>query len=74
MKSLGLQLPLNVSHSPHSLKGLVQRIIYGTILGVIKGDTRNLDYSSYNNRFEAPGLGYTGIYILHGESIMGNCF
>ena len=32
-----------MSHSLNSLKG----IIWGTTIGVIKGDTRSLDYSSY---------------------------
>ena len=37
----------------HSLKGVIWGIIEGTTIGVINGDTRSLDYSSYrdNSRF-----------------------
>ena len=38
---------LYMSHSLNSLKGVYIGIIYGTTIGVIKGDTRSLDYSSY---------------------------
>ena len=31
----------------NSLKGVIWGIIYGTTTGVIKGDTRSLDSSSY---------------------------
>ena len=36
-----------MNHSLNSLKGVEKGIIYGTTLGLIKGDTRSLDYSSY---------------------------
>ena len=36
----------HVSFSLNSLKGGYIGIIYGTTIGVIKGDTRSLDYSS----------------------------
>ena len=34
----------NMSHSLNSLKGVIQEIIWGTTIGVIKGDTRSVDY------------------------------
>ena len=34
--------PAHVNYSLNSLKG----IIYGTTIGLIKGDTRSLDYSA----------------------------
>ena len=37
----------HMSYSPNSLKGVIWGIIYGTTIGVIKGDTRSLDCSSY---------------------------
>ena len=36
-----------MSYSPNSLKGVLQEIILGTILGPIKGDNMSLDYTSY---------------------------
>ena len=36
----------HVSYNLNSLKGGYIGIIYGTTIGVIKGDTRSLDYSS----------------------------
>ena len=38
-------------YSPNSLKG----IIWGTTIGLIKGDTRSLDYSSYKGSGEENG-------------------
>ena len=38
-----------MSHSLNSLKGDIWGIRKGTTIGVIKGDTRSLDYSSYGN-------------------------
>ena len=35
-----------MSYSLNSLKGVIWGIIWGTTRGVIKGDTRSLDYSS----------------------------
>ena len=35
------------SHSLDSLKGVIQGIIWGTTLGVIKADTRSLDDFSH---------------------------
>ena len=37
-----------MSYSLNSLQGVIQGIIWGTTIGVTKGDTRSLDYSSYN--------------------------
>ena len=37
---------LDVSYSLNSLEGVKQGIIRGSIIGVKKGDTRSLDYSS----------------------------
>ena len=36
----------DVSYSLNSLKGVKEGIIWGNTMGIIKGDTRNLDYSS----------------------------
>ena len=36
-----------MSYSLNSLKGVIWGIIWRTTIGVIKGDTRSLDYSSY---------------------------
>ena len=36
-----------MSYNLNSLEGVIWGIIYGTAIGVIKGDTRSLDYSSY---------------------------
>ena len=36
-----------MSYNLNSLKGVIWGIIYGTTIGVIKGDTRSLEYSSY---------------------------
>ena len=51
-----------MSHSLNSLKGGYMGIIYGTTIGVIKGDTRSLDNGSYGGekgcmpRWNAKGL------------------
>ena len=42
-------IPHDMSHSLNSLKGGYIGIIYGTIMEVIKGDTRSLDNGSYGN-------------------------
>ena len=34
----------------HSLKGAIEGIIQGTTIGVLKGDTRSLDYGSYREK------------------------
>ena len=36
----------DVSYSLNSLKGVKEGIIWGNTMGIIMGDTRNLDYSS----------------------------
>ena len=36
-----------MSYSLNSLKGVIYGILWGTIIGVIKGDTRSLDNGSY---------------------------
>ena len=41
-------------YSLNSLKGVIWGIISGTTIGDIKGDTRSLDYSSYNPHIYAP--------------------
>ena len=43
----------DVSHSLNSLKGVIWGTIWRSILGVIKRDTRSLDYSSYAHVWEA---------------------
>ena len=37
-----------MSYNLNSLKGVIWGMIYGTTIEVIWGDTRSLDYSSYN--------------------------
>ena len=45
-----------MSHSLNSLKGVIWGIIYGTTIGVIKGDTRSLvDNGSYVGGHTAAG-------------------
>ena len=49
-----------MSCSLNSLKGDIWGITYGTTIGVIKGDTRSLDYGSYVYRVKVKrvyGLG-----------------
>ena len=36
-----------MNHSLNSLKGVIWGTIYGTTIGLIKGDTRSLDNGSY---------------------------
>ena len=43
-----------MSHNLNSLKGVIYGIIYGTTIGVIKGDTRSLAYSSYGFLIPQP--------------------
>ena len=38
--------PAHVNYDLNSFKGVIQQIILRSIIGVIKGDTRSLDYSS----------------------------
>ena len=45
-----------MNHSLNSLKGVILGIILGTTIGVIKGDTRSLDYGSYTS-CNQEGLG-----------------
>ena len=42
----GYSGPHPVSYGLNSLKGAIWRSTIGTTIGVIKGDTRSLDYSS----------------------------
>ena len=42
--------------SLNSLKGVIWGIIYGTTIGVLRGDTRSLDYSSYLGTSTEGGL------------------
>ena len=44
----------NMSYNLNSLKGVIWRIFYGTTIGVIRRDTRSLDYSSYGTRSFSP--------------------
>ena len=37
----------HLSFGLNSLKGVIQGIIWGSVVGAIKGDTRSLDYGSY---------------------------
>ena len=39
----------HMSCSLNSLKGVIWGILYGITIGVIKGDTRSLDYGSYDS-------------------------
>ena len=63
VQGLGLgaaSLPVTVyivymSHNLNSLKGVIWGIIYGTTIGLIKGDTRSLDYSSYHKYYLFQG-------------------
>ena len=46
-----------MSYSLNSLNGVLRGIIYGSTVGVIKGDTKTSDYGSYEGRkrsLEAP--------------------
>ena len=38
-----------MNHSLNSLKGVIWGTIYGTTIGLIKGDTRSLDNGSYGD-------------------------
>ena len=38
-----------MSYSLNPLKGVIQGIIHGSVIGLIKGDTRSLDYGSYKD-------------------------
>ena len=44
---------LYMSYNLNSLKGVIWGIIYGTTIGIIKGDTRSLDYSSHESWLQA---------------------
>ena len=44
-----------MSYSLNSFKAVIDRIIQGLLLGVTKGDTRSLDYSS-NDGFAKWGV------------------
>ena len=47
----GVSEGLPMHHNLHPLKGAIWGIIQGTIVGLIKGDTRSLDYGSYADPF-----------------------
>ena len=47
-----------MSSSLNSLKGVYRGVYRGTTIGAIKGDTRSLDYGSYNT--EGGGWGRGG--------------
>ena len=38
-----------MSYSLNPLKGVLWGIIHGSVIGLIKGDTRSLDYGSYGD-------------------------
>ena len=46
-----------MSCSLNPLKGVIQGIILGTTIGVIKGDARGLDYGSYYRACTDPERG-----------------
>ena len=46
-----------MSYSLNSLKGVISGIIYGSIIGFNKGDTRSLDYGSFGFRVSGFLLG-----------------
>ena len=39
-----------MSHSLTSLKGLILGLVQGTTLGIIEGDARSVDYSTYSKK------------------------
>ena len=41
-----------MNYDLNSLKGVIWGIIYGTTIEVIRGDTRSLDYSPYEQPME----------------------
>ena len=58
----------DMSYNLNSLKGLIWGIVYGTITGLIKGDTRSLDYSSYEKMKRFPVLRKTAAIATAVES------
>ena len=48
-----------MSHNLNSLKGVLERIIYGSVIGLIYADASSLDYSSCNEGVDGWG-GYSG--------------
>ena len=53
-----------MSYSLNSLKGAIWGVILGTTIGLIEGDTRSLDYSSYYKK-KIPI--YPIFYLLKGD-------
>ena len=54
-----------MSHSLNSLKAGYIGIIQGTTIGVIKGDTRSLDYGSYGMRCADCSKLATGVLLVY---------
>ena len=60
-----------MSCSLNSLKGVVQGSIYGSTIGIIKGDTRSLDYSSHAMKKKTRGYAKgAGVLVLISRFIM----
>ena len=61
-----------MSHSLNSLEGITYRGLCMTTIGVIKGDTRSLDYGSFLHLLKQPTLtfiqGGDGIWPLNPKS------
>ena len=57
----------HLSYSLNSLKGVIEGIIYGTTIGVIKGDTRSLDDSIYEVGFL---YGFSDIQSIHSLALV----
>ena len=59
----------NMSYSLNSLMGVIQQITLGTILGLIKGDTRSLDSGSYRGLNDHQHYGPIFlIFMVYGTS------
>ena len=54
---------IHVSYGLNSLKGGIWDIIWGSIIVVIIGDTRSLDYSSYNPYVELKHTPYHNMIV-----------
>ena len=53
-----------MSYSLNSLKGINKRILLGTIIGLIKGDTRSLDCNHYNPQYN-PSFHFMFHLLFH---------
>ena len=59
-----------MSYSPNSLRVVILGIIQGIAIGVIKGDIRGLDYSSYGGCSKGPSKEETMGNTLHQKEIL----